>query len=134
MTFQALDRDIQELIRKRAELAKIDYNNPAYDDLEEKLHDFEDKFQEQYGAKLEAILQDVHDEHCPDSDVLMPIAYLAKNYLVDASGKYAVAPSEGVFVESEKYPGKDTRLVFVPSPLRLVLNTTSKQFVVWEAK
>ena len=135
MNLKALDKDIQELIKSRSELSKLDYNNPQYDELEEKLHDGEDAFQEKYGEFLEEILQDVHDEHCPDSDVLMPIAYLAKKYVISDKGQYSVEPSEGVFVETEKYQGKDTKLVILPNPVRIVLNISKdNQLVVWEGK
>jgi len=135
MNLKALDKDIQGLIKTRSELLKINYNNPKYDELEEKLHDEEDAFQEKYGEYLEEILQDIHDEHCPDSDVLMPIAYLAKKYSVSEKGKYTVDASEGVYVETEKYAGKDTKLVILPNPIRIVLNISKEnQQVVWEGK
>ena len=135
MNLKALDKDIQELIKRRSELLKLNYNNPQYDELEEKLHDGEDAFQEKYGEFLEEVLQDVHDEHCPDSDVLMPIAYLAKKYIISDKGQYSVEASEGVFVETEKYQGKDTKLVILPNPVRIVLNIAKdNQLVVWEGK
>jgi hypothetical protein len=118
MDVKALDKAIQEIVTKRAELDKIDYNNPKYDDLEEELHDLEDDFQEEYGDYLEEALQDVHDQLCPDNDVLMPIAYI-----------------KGVPVEVEKYEGKDTKLVLAPNPVRLVLSVgKDKQEIVWTAK
>lgn len=135
MNLKQLDKDLQELIKRRNELQKIDYNNPKYDDLEEELHDGEDDFQEKYGEYLEGILQDIHDKHCPDSDVLMPIAYLAKKYSISDKGHYTVDAGEGVFVESEKYQGQDTKLVIIPNPLRIVLNVAKgTQQIVWEGK
>jgi hypothetical protein len=119
MDIKALDKALQEIIRKREELGKIDYNNPKYDDLEEQLHDLEDDFQDEYGEYLEEVLQDVHDEICPDNDVLMPIAYLGK----------------GVYVEVEKYPGKETKLVLEANPPRIVLSISKdKQELVWSAQ
>lgn len=119
MDIKALDAALQQIIKKREELSKIDYNNPKYDDLEEALHDLEDDFQDNYGDYVEEALQSVHDEFCPDNDVLMPIAYLG----------------QGVIVEVDKLPGKDTRLVLAPSPVRVILTVgKDKQQVVWEAK
>jgi hypothetical protein len=119
MDTQALDQALQEIVRQREELAKIDYNNPRYDELEEQLHDLEDVFQATYGEYVEEALQQIHDEHCPDNDILMPIAYLGK----------------GVFVDADKFPGKDTRLILSPSPTRIVLSIgKDKQEVVWTAK
>ena len=38
MDVKALDAALLKIIRKREELAKVDYNNPKYYDLEEELH------------------------------------------------------------------------------------------------
>jgi hypothetical protein len=119
MDVKALDKALLEILKKREELSKIDYNNPKYDDLEEALHDLEDDFQEQYGEYLEEALQGVHDNVCPDNDVLMPIAYLGK----------------GVPVEVDKLAGKDTKLILAPTPTRIVLAIgKDKQEVMWTAK
>lgn len=135
MDVKALDKALLDIIKARQELTTIDYNNPRYDDLEEKLHDLEDDFQETYGDELERALQDIHDEYCPDSDVLVPIAYIAKKYQVSPSNEYSVSTSEGVFVEMDDYPGKDTKLAILPNPTRIVLNIgNEKQQIVWTAK
>ena len=135
MDVKAIDQALQEIIKNRLELLKLDYSNPQYDDLEEKLHDLEDVFQDNFGEELERALQDVHDEYCPDSDVLVPIAYIAKTYTVNSKNEFTVAPTEGVFVEMDDYPGKDTKLVIVPNPVRILLNVDNdKQQVVWTAK
>ena len=118
MDVKALDEALLKIIRKREELTKVDYNNPKYDDLEEELHDLEDDFQEEYGEYLEEALQNVHDQFCPDNDVLMPTAYL-----------------KGIPVEVEKLPGKDTKLFIEAKPPRIILAVgTSAQQVVWTAK
>jgi len=119
MDIKALDQALQAIEKKREELSQLDYNNPKYDDLEEQLHDLEDAFQVKYGEYLEEVLQDIHDELCPDSDVLMPIAYLGK----------------GVYVEIEKMPGMDTKLMLEANPTRIVLTVgKDTQRVVWTAK
>ena len=116
-------------------MVNLDYSNPKYDELEEKLHDLEDDFQDTFGDELEGALQEVHDEFCPDTDVLVPIAYIAKSYMISDKNEYSVASTEGVFVEMDDYPGKDTKLVIVPNPVRIILNIGSdKQQVVWTAK
>ena len=135
MDTKGLDNAIQEIAIKRNELKKIDYNNPKYDDLEEELHDLEDAMHVKYGEFLEEILQEVHDKLSPDTDVLFPTAYLAKTYLVGADNSFSVAGTEGVFVEVDSIPGKETKLVIVPNPLRIILNVgKEKQEVVWTEK
>jgi hypothetical protein len=118
MDNQELDKALQEIINYRTELAKLDYNNPRYDDLEEKLHDLEDDFQETYGSYLEKALGDIHDKYCPDNDVLLPIAYIGA----------------GIPVELDKFPGKDIRIVLKASPTQFLLSFgKDKQEVVWTA-
>ncbi len=119
MNVKELDAELREIEKAKAELGKLDYNDPKYDDLEEKLHDLEDDFQDKHGEYLEDALQIIHDDLCPDNDVLMPIAYLGK----------------GVPVEVDKFPGKDTRLVLVTNPPRILLTIgKEKQDVVWTAE
>jgi hypothetical protein len=119
MDVKALDNSILEILKNREQLDKLDYNDPQYDDLEEELHDLEDDFQDNYGDYLEEQLQKVHDQVCPDNDVLLPIAYLGK----------------GIPVDVDKFPGKDTRLTLVPSPTRIILTVgTEKEEVMWRAK
>jgi hypothetical protein len=135
MELKALDHAIQEIALRRNELKKIDYNNPKYDELEEELHDLEDSLHVKFGDYLEEVLQNVHDKYCPDTDVLFPIAYLAKSYLVNDRNEFAVANNEGVFVEVDSIPGKDTRLVILPNPIRVILNVgKDQQQIVWTAK
>ena len=135
MDIKALDKALQDIVKSRMELAKIDYNNPKYDELEEQLHDMEDNLQDQYGDFLESALQEVHDKYSPDTDVLYPIAYLAKTYSVTDKNDYSVAETEGVFVEIDAQPGKNTKIVILPNPPRIILNGgKEKQQVLCTAK
>jgi hypothetical protein len=135
MELKELDLAIQEIAIRRNALSKIDYNNPKYDDLEEELHDLEDKVQVKYGDYLEEVLQDIHDKYCPDTDVLYPIAYFAKSYSINDKNEFSVGTKEGVYVEVDSIPGKETKLVILPNPVRIILNVGSdKQQVVWTAK
>lgn len=118
MNATEVNKALKEILRKREELGKLDYNNPKYDDLEEQLHDLEDDFQESFGDELEGVFQKIHDEICPDNDVLLPIAYL-----------------KGVPVETEKYADKDTRLVLATDPTRIILAVgKGGEEVLWAAK
>ncbi|MGC4023672.1 MAG: hypothetical protein QM734_17795 [Cyclobacteriaceae bacterium] len=93
----------------------------------------EDALQVKYGDFLEEALQEVHDKLSPDTDILFPIAYLAKAYTIGASNEFSVLSTEGVYVEVDSMPGKETKLVILPNPLRIILNTKEKQQVVWSA-
>ncbi|MDH5367153.1 MAG: hypothetical protein OEW67_09215 [Cyclobacteriaceae bacterium] len=133
MDLQALDKDLQQIILKKNELSILDYSSDNYDDIEEQLHDMEDKLLTNYGDYLEEALYDVHDEFCPDSEVLLPIAYLAKKYIVKGD-KYDVDFSQGVYVEMDDYPQKETKLVFIANPTRILLLIDEEtREVVWQA-
>jgi hypothetical protein len=135
MDIKQLDKAVQDIAIRRNDLKKLDYNNPKYDDLEEQLHDLEDALVDSHGDYLEEVLQEIHDKYCPDTDILLPIAYLAKTYAVTANNEFSVATSEGVYVEVDSLPGKETKLVILPNPLRVVLNVgKEKQQVVWTTK
>jgi hypothetical protein len=132
-----LNNDLVALVLKKNELSRLDYNDTEYDAVEEELHSMEDTFLESHGKLLEDILKSVHDEFCPDSDVLLPIAYLANKYKVNkrenGQTDFEVDLDEGVIVDVDNYSDKLTRLVLVPNPVRLLLQIhNSHAEVVWE--
>jgi hypothetical protein len=137
MDKEELNKDLIELVSRRNLLAAIDYNDEAYDQVEEDLHDFEDDFLEKYEEYLEEVFQSVHDKYCPDNDVLLPIAYVAKKYIEKTDGDgnmtFGVAPNEGVLVEADEFPKSQVRLFIVPSPTRIIMTVDNRDpKVVWE--
>jgi hypothetical protein len=135
MEVKELDKAIQEIAIRRNELKKLSYSDPEYDDLEEQLHDLEDALIDAHGDYLEGVFQEIHDKYCPDTDILLPIAYLAKTYAVTSKNEFSVATTEGVYVEVDSMPGKETKLVMLPNPLRVILNVgNEKKLIVWSAK
>lgn len=131
MNLNELNESLLELIKTRQELLKIDYSDERYDDLEEALHDLEDDFNEKYGPFLEDVLEDVHTHICPDTDVLLPTAYLPEKY--DGQGDFKPTNKDGVWVEADEYPNKEARLTLVPSPPRVILAVgTTVQKEVWK--
>ncbi len=136
MDLDALDKSLVEIIKIKNELRSIGYQDPRYDDIEEKLHDLEDELMERYGEEMEQVIQEVHDRLCPDTDVLMPIAYLAKSYVPaegeDGSETFDVDLKEGVPVILDEYPDQLTRMVLLPNPPRLIVQVNrEKRFLVW---
>jgi len=128
-----IDEAMIAILQKRLELSKLSYSDNTYDDVEEVLHDLEDDFNEKYGDQLEEILDRVHIKHCPESDVLLPTAYLAKKFVETADGEIEIGKKEGVEVEWVEDPAAATRLVLLPSPTRILLMTPKGISVVWEA-
>lgn len=135
-----LNQALITLVEKKMELGRLSYSDASYDEVEEELHDLEDAFVDKYGGYLESIFEGVHDKYCPDSDVLLPTAYLANKYLKtgqkkDGSFEYDVASyQEGVVVDSDDYD--IARLVLIPNPMRIVLFAKDGQHRenVWEGK
>lgn len=126
MDAKGLNQALVQLVEKKNELSKLNYSDLTYDEIEEELHDLEDKFIDQYGKDLEQALEEVHDKYCPDTDVLLPIAYIAQKYTrngqnADGLPHYEVNYRDGVWVDVDKFPGKEARLVLVPNPTRIVL-------------
>jgi hypothetical protein len=134
MNLQKLNTDLVEIVEKRIQLAELRYDDSQYDELEEQLHDLEDNFLKKYDDYLEDLLLDIHDEFCPETEVLSPIAYLAKNYIRKDSNSYDVLGDQGVWVEIEEIPEKEAHLVLLPNPLRVVLSTGNFKKVVWKSE
>ena len=140
MNVEKLNEDFAAIAEKINELDDMDYSDERYDDLEEQLHDLEDSFIEEFGSELEEAIALVHDEFCPDNDVLLPIAYFAKNYVRLQRNKegqygYDVEFGEGVPVEVDDFPNQVVKLVLVPGPTRLLVTVgeNAKQ-EAWRAK
>ncbi len=130
MNTEELNKMLVALIEKKQELSKLPYSDDRYDDLEEELHDLEDDFNEEFGPYLEDVLEDVHAKICPDTDVLLPTAYLP-NSLEGESGS---DQKEGVWVDYDEFPGKESRLVLIPNPVRLILSVGKNvKKEVWKA-
>lgn len=139
VNIQELETRLAHIAEKKNQLNALNYSDEKYDLLEEELHNLEDNFMQEYGTYLEDALADVHDELCPDSDVLLPIAYLAKKYVkkgvnTDGTPFYDVTLDEGVIVDVDDYPKDLTRLVLVPGPTRLLLQVGNRmREQVWQA-
>lgn len=133
MDVQQLNEDLRNLLDKKMELNRLSYNDQRYDNVEEEIHRLEDQIQDQYGRYLEEALYHVHDEYCPDTEVLMPIAYVPNKVIKDGD-EYKVDFRQGVYVEADDYAGNDTKLVILPNPLRIVLQVDPERSeVVWRA-
>jgi hypothetical protein len=126
-----LNDSIVALLLKKQELNKLDYNDTRYDDFEEELHDMEDDFNEEYGDYLEDVLEDVHGKIKSDADILLPTAYLASSL---NNQELTEEEQEGVWVESDSFPGVEMRLVIVANPPRILLVLADQERVLWTAE
>lgn len=134
-----LNSDLIDLIEMRNQLNQLDFSDESYDDLEEEIHEFEDTFNERYGDMLESVLDKIHEKICPDIDVLLPTAYLAKEYLPSAieEGSFELGPKAGILVETvltnEKGRPLDAYITYLPNPFSIVLILNQDIRVLWSA-
>ena len=140
MDINKLNEDFAKIAEMVNQLDSMDYSDEKYDDVEEELHDLEDALMDEFGDYLENAIKEVYANLCPDNDVLMPTAYIAKHYTrkqKDDKGRYSydVEAGEGIPIESDKFGDQEVYLSLVPGATRLVVTVgeTAKQ-TVWVAK
>jgi len=143
MNFERLNDDLLYLIELRNELKIMNFNDEDYDEKEDEVNSVEDAFNEKYGKFLEEVLIKIHQGVAPETDVLLPTAYLAKEYIQtdeDEEGDpiYRIRASEGISVETRfdddsgnPVPG---RIVILPSPLRFALTLDKRTVVLWSSE
>lgn len=131
MNAKDLNNAIIAILEKKQQLNALDYNDARYDDIEEELHDLEDDFNEAYGDEMEDVLEEVHGKLKSDADILLPTAYLASS--LDGSEREE-DEKEGVWVESDSFPGVEMRLVLVANPPRVLLILADQERVLWTAE
>jgi len=121
-----IDEQLFEIISRRNLLRQLEYSDERYDRMEDELHELEDRFATEHGDAICDILQGVHREYFPTDKVLSPVSYLAQQYREvgenDYGPIYDIPHNEGVQVTGLYWPGKTTKLVLAPNPLRLLLN------------
>ncbi|MFN3528388.1 MAG: hypothetical protein ACK417_00525 [Bacteroidia bacterium] len=140
MNYKRLNSDLLDLIEMRNELNELDFSDETYDDLEDEIHEFEDTFNERYGSDLEVLLERIHERVCPDVEVLLPTAYLAKEYLPSAieEGSFEIGPDAGILVETILKDAKgrfiDARITYLPNPFRIVMISHDDLKVLWSSE
>lgn len=138
MNIKNLNQAFVQIAEKKNELFRYAKRDEQYEKLKNDLDQMQKEFQHEFGSYIEEALFNVHDEFCPDNEVLKPISYFADNYVSSDRGEdaYDVGQNEGVPVEADDFPGINARLVLVPGPTRLVLQGAKESFkeIVWVAR
>ncbi|GAB4337130.1 MAG: hypothetical protein OHK0038_15460 [Flammeovirgaceae bacterium] len=126
MNYDEISIALSNIIEKRAELSKHSLPTPEYKNLKAELQKMEEDFLRRFGSTLHEILLDVHDEYAPDIEVLPVLQYIGKEYKKIGQNewgiRYDVDYNQGVYVEVDDFLDKNTKLVLVPNPLRVILN------------
>lgn len=134
MNIKNLDQALVEIAEKKNQLYEYNQKELTYKELQGEVDQLLAEFQTNYGAYLEEALFNVHDEYCPDDEVLKPMAYLAAHY-PQSDHTFDVEADQGIPVAADDFPGINARLVLVPRPTRLVLQGQEASFkeTVWVA-
>lgn len=128
MKFDEINEALEAIIELRNQVYQLEHGNANLLALEAQLGQLESELLSKYGTQLHEVLLDVHDELCPDNDVLSPTSYIASTYTVLQKGtnmQYDVNEDAGVLVQMDDFPKQSTKLVLLPSPLRVLLNIDS---------
>lgn len=139
MDIVALNKVLTDIVRLKNKLASMDYSDESYDDIEDELHDLEDEFNEGFGEALEDVLIDLHEDLGSDSEVLLPTAYMAEQYVAageDANGNamFKIPKGSGTYIENDN-DQVSQQLLLIPTPARFAVYTNGKfEGVVWTAK
>jgi hypothetical protein len=134
MNIDKLNQAFTRIVEKKLELSKLAAESAQRNAVSDELESLINDFMADYGTIIEEALFNVHDEYCPDCDVMRPLAYIASDYI--RKNDRMIAPQgEGIPVYCDDYPDLDARLVFEPNPMRLVIQGANQSFreVVWQA-
>ena len=120
---RAIDDRLIKIVEKRNALHETQHHKAQ---LENELRQLEKEFIDWHGEDISAILKKVYQSHFHNEPMLSPMDYFAQTYRKigkNINGStFDVDHSAGVAVSSSFWPGKATKIVFVPNPLRLLLN------------
>ncbi|MEQ9302338.1 MAG: hypothetical protein RJQ14_00370 [Marinoscillum sp.] len=138
MNIKNLNQAFVQIAEKKNELFQYARHDEHYESMKKELSELENDFQYEFGSYIEEALFNVHDEFCPDNEVLKPTSYFASQYVISDRGEHEfdVDRNEGIPVEADDFPGINAKLVLVPGPTRLVLQGTKESFkeIVWVAR
>ena len=127
-----LNKDLLEIALKRNELARLSYNSPEYDTVEEELHSLEDEFDDNYGKYLEKVLTDIYKKLSSPTEIMLPIAYIAKKYNIlheegSRDSRFDPPMNEGIVIDTRDGGHEITRLVIAPNPTRMLMQKGEKE-------
>ncbi len=139
MDAQKLNKALLSLIKRRNELRKMGYDHPDYDQAEEDLQDAEQTFLDIYGDYLDEALTYIHETYCPESDALLPTAYIPRQYKAYHDPDldietFEVGDTDGVTIDLTDFPNLEARLLLLPSQPRFVIVSAAGEQEVWWAK
>jgi hypothetical protein len=144
MKYNEVNQKILELIDLNEHLADLNYNDPKYDELEEKVYNLQDEINEAYGKHFDTVIQGILDQLKSKDDLLNFTDYVARSYNVsgdknpDGSLKFDKVPQEStlIIIKPEALNGKriEAKLYIKPNPLRIGLAIGDHERIVWSSE
>ena len=121
MKTEQINQALEQIVLLKNRIHGMNPDSPDKSNLISELNQMETAFDEQFGSQLYEVFLDIHDELCPDNDILSASEYIAQYY--EAKGnQYFVDDKQGALVHMDDYPNSETKLVLLPNPLRVELN------------
>lgn len=144
MDFSIVNEKVLSIIKLNEKLSRISYNDPSYDELEDKLYDLQDELNDEYGEYFDEIMKNVYKELGCDDDVLNFTDYIAKTYIVsgekkpDGSLKFDETPENSIIIRisPEALNGKsiNAKIYLKPNPLRIGFAIDKLERIIWNSE
>ncbi len=142
MDFKKINQQLIELIDLNQQLEKMNYNDPSYDDLEDKIHAIQDDLNQKHGAFFEKIITGIYKQLNSDDEILNFTDYIARTYKksteTEFGTQYLVDPDDSISInfKHESLKGKvlEGNLYFKPNPLRIAFLLGAQERILWNCE
>jgi hypothetical protein len=142
MNYKEINAKLLEIIELNQQLEKLSYNDPAYDTLEDKIHDIQDKLNQEHGEYFEKIISGIYKQLKADDDILNFTDYFARNYQKNGENQfgdqYSVDPEDCIQIsfKHDSLKGKTLEgcLYFKPNPLRITFLLGTQERTLWDSE
>lgn len=141
MNFSDLNKKIENIIELSIELAKMDYSDPKYDKLEDKIHDLQDAINDDYGDDFDVILDEIYDKFNIQDETMFLADYIGSKYKELPENKFGkqfkidINSAALVEIDSPKLANKkiNAAVYIHPNPLSLIMNINGLERIMWTA-
>ena len=119
LDIKIVDKDLQDIVKKRTKLYTMSFDSEGYDDLEDELMDLEDDFSENYGDFIEDGVAEVYEQFGLEDEVLSAISYIGRHYHITKDNQYGISAKQGLPIDTPEEPDADLRIILLPNPVRI---------------
>jgi hypothetical protein len=144
MNFNEVNQKVLGLIELNDQLADINYNDPRYDELEDKVYGLQDEANAAYGDYFDGVFKEIFKQLNSKDDILNFTDYIARSYMVsgeknpDGSLKFDNVPEDCtlITIKPEALKGKriEAKIYLKPNPLRIGFAIGEHERIVWNSE